>query len=342
MNLDKQTTDRVVWLADFNVEFSREGAGVVNFRNVSEIKPGELTLGDKLVLASGIEYNPRTGDILIRQYDGKTGGNAVTASFSEIFQGAESFRTDETVMLSVTFEDGSMRFVEKHEKVIKYSDMFSDSGELLPEFVEKVKAKFEEALGKVITAEEEKRVKLLGIEKGTYSTVSDNQLEHIALDYRQKEALIDKLKELAYGVPLPKAPDLEKDLGLKPNESPTLWDSILPLGVDPLTGLTSFFHVKETRYDGDTLTGVVVELCRISTKRIRQENIMVYEIEEGDEVVLTTEMLRKQYSGKRYRFTALHSSINHIRNERATELLRSATTVYVEALCMRLGKSQVN
>ena len=112
MNLDKQTTDRVVWLADFNVEFSREGAGVVNFRNVSEIKPGELTLGDKLVLASGIEYNPRTGDILIRQYDGKTGGNAVTASFSEIFQGAESFRTDETVMLSVTFEDGSMRFVE--------------------------------------------------------------------------------------------------------------------------------------------------------------------------------------------------------------------------------------
>ena len=338
MNLDEKTIGRVAKLADLNVEISRNGAGIIDFKMVGEIKPDELTLGDKLILASGIEYNPKTGDINIRQYDGKTSGDVVIANLDGIFLGAEPFRSEDVVMLSVILEDGSKRYVERHEMVIKYFDMFSDSGKLLPEFVGKVKAIYEEELQKEIKGELNKRAELLSIEEGRYFTVEDEQLNHVSLDYRREKALVKQLKDLAYGIPLPKAPDFESDLGLIPIQGPSLWDNVLPLGVDPLTGLTSFFHVKNTKKEGDALVGVVVELCRITTRLTRAENVMVYEIEDGNEVVLTPEMLRKVLVGKRYRFAELKGNIGYTFNERARELLRGATKVYVKALCERLGK----
>ena len=338
MNLDEQTTGRVVWLADFNVEISRKGAGIIDFKSVDDFKQGELILGDKLVLASGIEYNPETGEIIICQYNGKTGGGLVTANLDGIFSNAEPFGREDIAMLSVILGDGSRRYVEKHERVIRCSDMFSDNGELLPEFVGKVKAIYEKEFRKEIKSEEDKKNLLLGMEEGRYATVADRQLDHIALDYRQDEVLIGQLKELAYNVNLPKAPDLEKDLGLEPNDSPTLWDSVLPLGVDPLTGLVSFFHVTDTKYEEDILVGITVKLCRINISTTRTEKVSIYEIEDGDKVVLTPEMLKKQIGGKRYRFRELKSNIGYIANERPRELLRGATRVYVEALCSRLGK----
>ena len=114
MNLDEKTIGRVAKLADLNVEISRNGAGIIDFKMVGEIKPDELTLGDKLILASGIEYNPKTGDINIRQYDGKTSGDVVIANLDGIFLGAEPFRSEDVVMLSVILEDGSKRYVERH------------------------------------------------------------------------------------------------------------------------------------------------------------------------------------------------------------------------------------
>ncbi len=337
--LDEPTKYKVENLSGLNIEGVRGGACIVSFQKVGDTNPGDLTLDDKLVLAKGVLFDPNTGRVYLRQYSGNIAGEAVIATLRGVLRNSQSYNQNEVALLSVTLDDGSTHYVKKREGFIKYSEMFAIDGTILPEFVDRVKASYEKKLKEAIENEEEVRTQLQGITENEDLHVDDEHLEIASLNYRLIDALNRQLNELAFSVTLPKAPDMERDLDLTIIDG-SLWNNVFPLGVDALTGLTSFFHVIKTIYEpnGQVLTGIEVELCRIITVSTVRENVSVYQIEKGEMVVLKPEQLRPQITGKRYDFSQLASVVGYLYSERPRQLVRDARRVYVTALCRKLGK----